>query len=192
MLKYIFQSLITGYLLCLCACDPTDTGGGVDDKEVKGIWDPGAGLSHSFSFRNAQYTFEVKADKSTVDITLSSTDVNVALWLFNPLGQRVNYTWGDRTVTLLKTDLPAGLYTVVAGAQERQEKGKYTLSITGNVSSLTPIAGNSKIAIGNWNTKGGGLSHPESFRNRLYTVEVVNENSTLDLILESTGANGAI
>jgi hypothetical protein len=130
MLKHSCFYLTTLLLLCLTACDLTDTGGGTGDKEVTGVWEPGAGLSHPFSFRNARYTFEVKADKSTVDITLNSPDVNVALWLYNPLGQLVTYNWGNRRLYSVE-ESGKGKWTVTVGTQDIGESGKFKVCLVG-------------------------------------------------------------
>lgn len=187
------------FLLCLTAVIASGARASESDMPdlpcanlVTGTWDPGGGLSHPFSFRNHRYSFTVPADGSSLSITLESPGADGAIWLYNPLGQEVDKTWGDRSLTLTADELDAGEYLLIAGTQERGVSSKYKLEVAGMASALTRIPSQILTASGAWDTEGGGLGHPHSFRNHRYTVEVTEQNSMLDIILESTGADGAI
>ncbi|MCC6726629.1 MAG: PKD domain-containing protein, partial [Saprospiraceae bacterium] len=160
-------------------------GSGVIDNE-KPFWLYGGGYYYPESYRNHHYSFEVKGDNSQVDINLESQDIDVYLWLYDPLNELVNQNGGDRAASLSET-LNKGKYTVVAGSSERGAIGNYTIDLEGNTTGLTKIEStNLKSDNEQWNTGGGGYYDAESLRNHIYTFDVTENNSAVDIRLESS------
>lgn len=150
------------------------------------FWLYGAGRLSPESFRNHHYEMEVTENNATVDITLASEDVDVQVWFFDPLGEQVSKAGGQRTHTLSET-LNTGKYKIVAGTYARGGIGNYTLEVQGKAS--TPVRINSQnIMVDDqaWDSQGGGYNYPSSLRNHQYTFEVTEDNTAVDIILESS------
>ena len=158
----------------------------------KDFWLYGGGSSYPLSFRNHHYEIEVNGNVSDVEITLESENIDVYLWLYNSLGQRVTRSSGGRIATIKKS-LDNGKYRVITGTRERGKIGNYTLDISGatspvRIKSETLKPTNETI----WKMKGGGYQYPLSYRNDLYSFEVTQNNSTVDIVLESPDAEVAL
>lgn len=149
------------------------------------FWAYGAGRNNPESFRNHHYKFDVTENNSEVEIILESNDIDVQVWLYSPLGERITYNGGSRSHTLTET-LNSGQYEVIVGTYYRGDIGNYTLDVKGNVTTPTRISStNERIEDQVWDTQGGGYYNPSSLRNHQYTFEVTEANTAVDIILES-------
>lgn len=167
------------------SCDLVDVNGPDQLKTASGTWDYGAGNNFPQSFRNAHYTVELLSDRDTLNITLSSNETDVSLWLYNPLGELVRQRWGDRTENIFAAELASGTYTIIAGTNRRGEAGNFTLDVSGNIGDINRLKSVTEEQTGDWHTNGGGNNFPQSARNHTYLFEVTENNSALDIVLVS-------
>ena len=134
------------------------------------------------TFKNHFYTFEITAENTNVDIELQSGDTNVALVLYNELGQIVDTQRKDRYVFSIIA-VKKGTYTAMACTDERGSTGNYTMNIFGKVNSLQKIVSQSNSISGNWvNNKSVDI----------YSIEITANNSPLDIELSATNLNVSI
>lgn len=135
----------------------------------------GGGGAFSKTFKNHFYTFEVTEDNSSVDITLQSADTDVALILYDDLGTLIAREHRSRyKYTIKKTK--KGIYTVVAGTDDRGAMGNYMLDISGKVDKLTKIVSQTSVLTGKWAAKSSS---------DIYSFEITTQNSPIDLELSS-------
>lgn len=149
-------------------------------------WLYGGGYSFPGSFRNHHYEFEVKENNAAIEIILESADVDVYVWLFNTLGEITDLTGGYRSATISKT-LNSGKYKVVAGSYYRGAIGNYTLVVKENekeINTTRILSQNLSVEDGLWDTGGGGFNF-YSLRNHIYTFEITENNTAVDIILQS-------
>lgn len=158
-------------------------------KTVTGTWALGAGNDAPGSFRNFRYTFTINKDNGNLDITLESKDTDVSLWLYNPLGQLIHQVWGGRVRSVQSTNLKQGQYVVIAGTYVRGEKGSFSLTVKGTDSNLNLVNSETRIFTEEWKTNGGGNDASISYRNHHYTLDVTEDNSVLDVNLESANTD---
>ncbi len=193
--KGIFQWFVfIGFGVVLHSCEEKENAIPPRDRErtATGAWALGAGANHPESFRNFHYTFNIDKDNSALDVTLASPDTEVALWLYNPLGQVLASNWGSRSIRINEANMGPGQYRLVAGTYQRGEAGKFTISMKGSDTELTPIPSETLAASNEWKTGGGGVNHAQSPRNHRYKFEVTQDNQAVDVVLNSDDVNVAI
>ncbi len=176
--------------LSLQSCDKL----GIDipkDRTATGKWEYGAGERYPTSLRNFKYTFTVK-DKSKLDITLESKDTDCALWLYNPLGQLVANRGNGRVLSMTIEGVGEGQYTVIAGTMQRGVSGNFSMTVKGANSDLNQIKSDTKALNDEWKTGGGGENFSYSPRNHWYTLDVTEDNSTIDLVQKSVNSDGSM
>lgn len=154
---------------------------------VTGEWvaaNGGSGGLYAFNtFKNYQYTLTVANNNQKLDITLTSADIDVQFALYDPLGQLIQSTTPSRSAVNSFT-VNAGAYRVVVGAA-RQAVGKFTLTAAGVNSDPARIASQTlQSGLQNWGALGGG-GNVKSTKNHFYSFEVTDDNSTIDLEIES-------
>jgi len=142
------------------------------------------------TFKNFQYTFDVVGANKIVKVSLSSADIDVQFALYNPLGQLIKTSSLSRTVSEEFT-LNEGKYRIVVCAA-RRAVGRFSLNVLGVNSELGLIP--SEILQSdtqNWGLLGGG-GNAKTFKNHFYTFEVTDDNTSVDIELESPDANVAL
>lgn len=156
------------------------------------FWEYGAGRSYPQSFRNHHYTFKVDNNNTNVEINLESDAVNVYIWVYNSLGEQLERGGGGLS-RMLNLVLNSGTYTVIAGTNDRGAIGNYNLDVKGNgVSEINRISSNRlTIDDGVWDEGGGGHSN-YSFRNHYYKFEVEENNTYVDIVLQSPDTEVAL
>lgn len=185
----LFLAACTGIFL-FTACD-LDLIPDTDNKKATGAWEYGGGL-HANSFRNFHYEFDLLSSDDTLHILLTTTQTDGAIWVYDPLGVEIYRNWGRRTFDIHLDNLNSGKYYIVVGTAARGEAGTFELEVGGNISDLRNIPSNTLEAGDDWHTNGGGNNHPESPRNHLYTVEVLKNNSAIDVIQTSDDTDVAL
>lgn len=143
----------------------------------------GTGAVFYDSFKNFQYNFVVGADNQEVNIELSSKVIDVQLVILDPNGTKIYSSFTNRSVTR-KLNLNSGTYRMVACAG-RKAVGKFECKITGVLKD--PALIESKVlqsGTQNWGTLGGG-GRTKSLKNHFYTFEVTDDNTSIDVELES-------
>jgi hypothetical protein len=153
--------------------------------EWTGTQDGAGGFGNVSSFRNFQYTVQVRDNNQPVTIELTSPDINIQYALFDLLGQRIDITLSGRSVKSSRPYvLNQGAYRVVVMA-DRRAVGRFTLIMQGINGAPTSI---SSQTIGsntqNWGTLGGG-GMVRTFKNHFYTFDVTEDNLGVDITLLS-------
>lgn len=143
----------------------------------------GTGTVFYDSFKNFQYNFVVGADNQEVSIELSSKVIDVQLVILDPNGTKIYNSFTNRLVTR-KLTLNSGTYRMIACA-ERRAVGKFECKITGVLKDPTIIESKMlQSSTQNWGTLGGG-GGTKSPKNQFYTFEVTDDNTSIDVELES-------
>lgn len=149
----------------------------------------GGGLEKTF--RNHFYTFEVTDDNTTVDIELSSADTDIALFLYDALGERVAVATGNRYQFMLRP-VKKGTYTVMAGTYTRGSVGNYQLNLFGKVTTLKRVESQTlESGTQNWGPLGGG-GKDVTYKNQFYTFDVTDDYFSIDAELESPDTDVAL
>lgn len=174
--------------------DPVPTDPKPDEPvTITGEWvaaKGGAGGFDNFgSFKNYHFNFEVVSNNTDITIQLSSADINIKYALFNPLGEQVNHSFAGRSHNnTFKVN--AGKYRIVVSA-ERRAVGKFALKVLG---AKTPVQIASKLlqsGTQTWGALGGG-GIVKTFKNHFYTFEVTEENSFIDITIQSPDTEVAL
>ncbi|TAF47444.1 MAG: hypothetical protein EAZ63_07440 [Runella slithyformis] len=141
------------------------------------------GFNNFESFKNLQLTFDVGEDNQAVEIAVASTVIDVQYALFDPLGRRIEASRQGRSLSKTYT-LNAGQYRLVICAA-RGAVGKFEFIIQG-VLKDPELIDSELLQSGsqNWGTLGGG-GRDKSFKNHFYTFEVTDDNTSIDVALES-------
>lgn len=157
-------------------------------RSISGSWTAGDGTSggRDYSPRNQFYTFQVAGNNRPVSLTVTSSDINVGLYVYDPLNKPVNpYGTGYARSRTEDMVLNAGTYTVMVGTQERYDIGAYTLKGIGMESAFTRIPTiRAKALDVSFSIEGGG-GQIYSPRNHYYTFEVTEDNSYIDINAQS-------
>lgn len=156
-------------------------------RTVRGEWlaaQGGSGGTNNFdTYKNLQYNFEVGENNQPVEISLVSGDIDVQFALFDPIGQRLNVSSVGRSLSG-SFKLNAGKYRIVVCAA-RRAVGKFEFIIQGILKDPEKIASQTlQSNTQNWGTLGGG-GKDKSFKNHFYTFEITDDNSSIDVELES-------
>jgi hypothetical protein len=138
----------------------------------------GGGLDKSF--KNHFFTFDVTADNSSIDLELESADTEVALFLYDNLGQRVFYESGSRYEFKI-TSAKKGTYSIMAATAKRGSIGNYSLRIHGKISTLKRVESQVITVTGRWANKDAVDTY--SFRT------TSTANAPLDIEASSPDAN---
>lgn len=137
------------------------------------------GIQNPESFKNFQLEYEVEGNNQSINYRLTSADLDVSFFLFDANGARVYESETGRSVGADWT-LNAGKYRIVVMA-ERNGLGKFSLVINGINKDIVKIP-SSIVNTGNktWSEQGGG-GLEVTYRNHVYTFEVTENNSYVDV-----------
>ncbi len=149
-------------------------------KAVDVSFGPEGGGGYRNTSRNHYYTFEVTADNSWIDINLQSAQTDVWLSLLGPDGVQIAYNSPGTPRSLLRK-LNKGTYGLWASSGSRDDIGKYTLDIFGQVQNLKQTVFDSSILPGVYPGKNGTTT---------YTLNVTDDNTYLDVSLRSPDVVG--
>lgn len=157
-------------------------------REVTGAWTAADGTSggNDYTPRNHFYTFDVKGNNQPFTLTLTSSDINVGFYVYDPLGNQLeNYISINREVIRTFTK-NAGTYTVLVVSQKRYDIGSYKLAGKGIDSDFKRSpAKRVKAENISFGAEGGG-GFETTPRNHVYSFEVTEDNSYTDLNIQST------
>jgi hypothetical protein len=199
MKKYILLlSLVALLFNCKKDADvePTDPKeAAAKSRTIGGEWiaDKGGagGTGYYESFKNVQYSFDVGFEDQIVTIDLSAIDkIKVQFALFEPNGTRIDATSLNTSVQK-EYKLKIGKYRLVV-CGERRAVGKFQFIITGIIGN--PVIIPSEIIKSDtqeWGALGGG-GLDKTFKNHFYTFDITDDNSTIDLELESADTEVAL
>ncbi|GAB3953632.1 hypothetical protein GCM10028805_37730 [Spirosoma harenae] len=155
-------------------------------------WGSFGGGGREVTFKNHFYTFDVSEDNTTLDVELSSADVDIALTIYDALGQQVASATGSRYQFLLQA-IKKGTYTVMAGTNVRSSIGDYQMNLFGKkIANLKRVESQLlQSNTQNWGPLGGG-GKEVTYKNHFYTFEVTEDNFTVDVELESPDTDVAL
>lgn len=139
-------------------------------------WGALGGGGKDVTYKNHFYTFDVTEDNFSVDVELESPDTDVALYVYDQLGQPLNTSYfGDRSkYVILK--LNKGTYSVMAATVTRGSVGNYTLRLVGKAQNLQRVESQFTTVKGTWDSKTAA---------DLYSVDLTPNTSPLDIELTS-------
>ncbi|WP_149241788.1 hypothetical protein [Dyadobacter sp. 32] len=144
----------------------------------------GGGFDNFSSFKNFQYNFEVTDANQILVVELTSADIDVRYALFDDLGDRIETSATGRQVGGPYTAKRPGVYRVVVTA-ERRAIGKFSLKVAGTKAGLVPIPFQTlRSETQNWGPSGGG-GLDKTFKNHFYTFEINDDNTSVDIELQS-------
>ncbi|TAE25572.1 MAG: hypothetical protein EAZ91_18980 [Cytophagales bacterium] len=148
-------------------------------------WGPLGGGGGARTFKNHLYTVEVTEDNTPIDFAVESADVDVEMVIYNPLGQTIASDFFNSRNRFKVIILTKGTYTVMAATSMRGAVGNYQLNIFGKVANLKRVESQMlQSGTQDWGPLGGGGA-VKSTKNHFYSFEVTEENSIVDLEIES-------
>lgn len=148
-------------------------------------WGPLGGGGNVRTFKNHFYTVEVTEDNTPIDFAVESADVDVEMVIYNPLGQTIASDFFNSRNRFKVIILTKGTYTVMAATSMRGAVGNYQLNIFGKVANLKRVESQMlQSGTQDWGPLGGGGA-VKSTKNHFYSFEVTEENSIVDLEIES-------
>jgi hypothetical protein len=180
-----FQFVLLLIATFLVGCDAVENALGPTERKATGKWiaAEGGGGGGEISPKNHWYTFQVDKENQPVKIKLESSDIDVTLYVYDPLGQNIGYNIGTRSYEFDRT-LGKGEYRIVVATRERRAVGGYNLTFTGIDGEPVRVPFERlSVNDGNWGPDGG--SNYISFRNHFYTFEVTEDNAVIDCELLS-------
>lgn len=160
---------------------------GVSIKKAIGEWkadnSSAGGFNYPESFKNYQFEYEVEGSNQSITYSLTSSDIDVAFFLYDTNGARLAQSTSGRSVTGEKT-LNAGKYRIVVMA-DRYALGKFELKIGGISKDIVFVPFEIlKSGEKSWSENGGGGTYVTP-KNHFYTFEVTEDNTYVDIEMES-------
>lgn len=184
---YVLSLTITDGVWPAVSQDVSITATAPATRVISGSWTSTEGTSGGTDYtpRNKFYTFDVSTNNQPVSLTLTSSDINVGVSLYDPQGTRILDRGTGRTVILDKI-VNAGTYSVMIYTSQRYDVGSFRLVGSGLSSNFT-LQPNSRVQSADVSFGseggGGGISNrpPFSPRNHYYTFEVTEDNSNVEI-----------
>lgn len=150
------------------------------------------GFSSYNSFKNFQYNFTVENANQTVSFELTSGDTDVKYALYDPLGQLIGTSSTGRNVSQQVKLSPGERPHRLVVMADRQAVGKFSLKVSGAKDGLTPIEfATLRTDKQSWGELGGG-GLTKSFKNHFYTFDVTEDNTFVDIELQSADTEVAL
>jgi hypothetical protein len=141
------------------------------------------GAGSTYSFKNQFYTFDVVEDNFSVDVELESSDTDIELLIYDPLGKSLNNSFFNERYRFNILAVKKGTYTVMVATNKRGDVGNYKLSVFGKVKNLTKIVSQVSTTKGNWANNNSTDT---------YSLQITANSSPLDIELLSSDAKGII
>ncbi|WP_147276931.1 hypothetical protein [Runella aurantiaca] len=113
-------------------------------------WGPLGGGGKEKTFKNHFYTFEITDDNTSIDVELESPDTDIAVYIYDELGQVLNSNFFSERYRFLLTVAKKGVYTIMAATGNRGSVGSYRLNIFGKVNDLKRVESQVATIKGNW------------------------------------------
>lgn len=141
------------------------------------------GAGSTYSFKNQFYTFDVIEDNFSMDVELESSDTDIELLIYDPLGQSINNSFFNERYRFNILPVKKGTYSVMVGTDKRGDVGNYKLSVFGKVQNLKRVESQVSVTKGNW-------ANNSSIDT--YSLQLTANSSPLDMELLSADAKGVI
>lgn len=183
MKNSIWVLLLITFLTGCKETDPLKTG------NATGEWteaSSGGGFNNYNSFKNFQYNFTVENANQKVAIELTSEGTDVKYALYDGAGQLIGTSNTGRSINQEVTLNPGGRPHRLVITANRQAIGKFSLKVSGSKDGLQRIPFTTLRSDGrSWGDLGGGGPN-KTFKNHFYTFEVTEDDTMLDIELQST------
>ena len=141
------------------------------------------GAGSTYSFKNQFYTFDVVEDNFSIDVELESSDTDIELLIYDPLGKQLNNSFFNERYRFNILAVKKGTYSVMVGTNKRGDVGNYKLSVFGKVKNLNKVVSQVSTTKGNW-------ANNNAFDT--YSLQLTPNSSPLDIELLSSDAKGVI
>lgn len=150
------------------------------------------GFNNYSSFKNFQYNFTVENANQMVSIELTSGDIDVKYALYDALGQLIGTSLSGRIVSQEFKLSPGERPHRLVVTADRQAVGKFSLKVSGTKDGLAPIPFNTiRSDKQSWGDL-GGAGPKKSFKNHFYTFDVTDDNTSIDIELQSADTEVAL
>lgn len=187
MKRYFILLLFLNFLLGCSKDEETAVETALKEGLATGEWtaaSTGGGFENFSSFKNFQYVFEVADANQILTFEVVSADIDVRYALFDPLGVRVETSSASRHEGGPYSAKAPGVYRIVVAA-DRRAIGKFSLKVGGTKDGITLVPFVTlRSETQNWGPLGSG-GMKKTFKNHFYTFEVTEDNSGIDIELES-------
>ncbi|MES2518084.1 MAG: hypothetical protein V4585_08255 [Bacteroidota bacterium] len=141
------------------------------------------GGGNVYTFKNHFYTFEVTEDNFSVDIELESSDTNIELLIYDPLGQKLTNSFFSERYRFKTLAVKKGIYTIMSATDIRGGVGNYHLNVFGKVQNLQRVVSQVTTIKGNWANNSSSDT---------YALQLTANSAPLDMELSSADAKGFI
>lgn len=161
-------------------------------RTITGNWTAADGTSgaNNVSPRNKFFSFDVTTNNQPISLSLTSSDVNVGIALYDPLGNLIESKGTNRSPVIDRV-VNAGRYSVMIYTGQRYDIGSFRVQGRGLATEFTPLT-NQRIRVADvsFGPEGGGgstgyNSQRDSPRNQFYSFEVTEDNSFTDINVAS-------
>lgn len=143
-------------------------------------WGTLGGGGKNVTYKNKFYTFEVTEDNFGVDLELESAETDVALYLYDALGESLySGNIGNDRYRFRILSLNKGTYTIMAATGVRGGVGSYQLRVFGKIQNLKRVESQATTVTGTW-------ANNKSFDT--YSLQLTATTSPLDIDLSSASA----
>jgi hypothetical protein len=203
-MKNVFRIMLLITLLTGCKTTETepnvDKNQGQDDPALKsglanGAWTDtlsAGGFNNFASFKNFHYTFTVENPNQKVSIELTSPDIDVKYALYNALGQQIGTSTTSKSISQEVTLSPGERPHRLVVTADRQAVGTFKLKVGGAKDGLTRLPFNIlRSQKQSWGDLGGAGPN-KSFKNHFYTFDVTDDNTSIDIELQSADTEVAL
>lgn len=167
--------------------DPTNSESGLPlVAKIDSTWEFTAGRNYPLSLNNHHFTFS-KNDNDTMEVSLSSADENVVMYLYSTSDQndpirRMDNRLKEETII---GEFSSGDYILIVGARDRGKEADYTLEIRGGIDNVKSESSQSLAVNPSANFEFGGRYYKNgahlSPRNEHYRITVDQDNDLLDI-----------
>jgi hypothetical protein len=141
------------------------------------------GAGSTYSFKNQFYTFDVVEDNFSIDVELESSDTDIELLIYDPLGKSLNYSFFNERYRYNVLAVKKGTYTVMVATNKRGDVGNYKLNVFGKVQNLKKVVTQLSTIKGNWANNSAVDT---------YSLQLTANSSPIDIELLCPDAKGFI
>jgi len=192
--QFLLLSVFLITLVSFWACEPEEENPTPEIAFfiIDSAWTSGGGRNEN-SFRNHHYTFDVTENNTEVKIT-GQSDVAGGWLIYVKDSQNRTLTVPTRNDTITET-LNVGTYTLVVATSQQGASADYQLSVSRtNTTQPTPLSGIVESTQNDsWKSgygSGTAFFGHVSFRHHHYLFEVTENNTFVDLFIETAITDG--
>jgi hypothetical protein len=152
----------------------------------------GGGFNNCNSYRNHHYQIEIASNNSIISILADFSGIDGKIHLLNSALNSIAYSGVSVEVKIENFEIEnSGTYFIVIST-DIDDEGSYSLYICGNVASAIRIQSDEDSFNDQEWSPGGGFNSCNSWRNKHYSVEILEDNTFIDIVIKSEGTNAKI